>query len=92
MAALEEMGYLDKPHTSAGRVPSSKGYRFYIDTIMKEYQLTPKEKALIDDNLKDDVTKFEELIKEASSILSRITNYASLVAGPQNDACCVEDI
>ncbi len=92
MAALEEMGYLDKPHTSAGRVPSSKGYRFYIDTIMKEYQLTPKEKALIDENLKEDVMKFDELIKEASSILSRITNYASLVAGPQNEACSVEEI
>ena len=92
MAALEEMGYLDKPHTSAGRVPSSKGYRFYVDTIMKEYQLTPKEKALIDSNLKEDIIKFDELIKEASSVLTRITNYASIVAGPQSEACTVEEI
>jgi heat-inducible transcriptional repressor len=92
MAALEEMGYLDKPHTSAGRVPSSKGYRFYVDTIMKEYQLTPKEKALIDSNLKEDIIKFDELIKEASNVLTRITNYASIVAGPQSEACTVEEI
>ena len=92
MAALEEMGYLDKPHTSAGRVPSSKGYRFYVDTIMKEYQLTPKEKAMIDENLKEDIIKFDELIKEASNVLTRITNYASIVAGPQTEACTVEEI
>ena len=44
MAALEELGYLDKPHTSAGRVPSSKGYRLYVDMIMQEKTLTEKEK------------------------------------------------
>ena len=48
MAELEELGYLDKPHTSAGRVPSGKGYRLYVDSIMKEKSLSVKEKNLID--------------------------------------------
>ena len=83
MASLEELGYLDKPHTSAGRVPSSKGYRLYVDMIMQEKSLTEKEKEIIDQTLKDDIIKFDMLIKEASNILSRLTNYTSIAAGPK---------
>lgn len=92
MAALEELGYLDKPHTSAGRVPSSKGYRLYVDMIMKEKTLTAKEKEIIDNTLKDDIIKFDLLMKEASNILSRLTNYASITAGPKIEDCSVEEI
>ena len=92
MAALEELGYLDKPHTSAGRVPSSKGYRLYVDMIMKEKTLTEKEKEIIDNTLKEDVLKFDLLMKEASNVLSRLTNYASLAAGPKIEDCSVEEI
>ena len=92
MAVLEELGYLDKPHTSAGRVPSSKGYRLYVDMIMKEKSLTNKEKEIIDNTLKDDIIKFDMLMQEASNILSRLTNYASIVAGPKIEDCSVEEI
>ena len=92
MANLEEMGYLEQPHVSAGRIPSSLGYRFYVDSIMKEKNLTPKEKQVIDDILKNDIIKFETLIKEASNILSRLTNYTSIAIGPQMDNCVVEEI
>ena len=86
MAALEELGYLDKPHTSAGRVPSSKGYRLYVDMIMKEKSLSEKEKEIIDNTLKEDIIKFDSLMKEASNILSRLTNYTSIAAGPKVEA------
>lgn len=92
MATLEELGYLDKPHTSAGRVPSSKGYRLYVDMIMKEKTLTAKEKEYIDSTLKEDIMKFDILMKEASNILSRLTNYTSITAGPKIENCTVEEI
>ena len=92
MANLEELGYLEQPHVSAGRIPSSSGYRLYVDTIMKEKTLTEKEKRLIDDILKEDIIKFETLIKEASNIIARLTNYASIAIGPQMDNCQVEEI
>lgn len=92
MAELEELGYLDKPHTSAGRVPSGKGYRLYVDNIMKEKSLTIKEKTLIDKVISDDLNKFESLMKEASNVLSRLTNYASITIEPELDDCEVEEI
>lgn len=92
MASLEELGYLEQPHTSAGRVPSSKGYRLYIDDIMKEKNLTAKEKAVIDEVLQDNITKIESLIKEATNVLSKLTNYASIAMGPEADMCSVEEI
>ena len=92
MANLEELGYLEQPHVSAGRIPSSQGYRFYVDSIMQEKKLTPSEKQVIDQILKEDVTKFETLIKEASNIIARLTNYASIAIGPEMDSCQVEEI
>ena len=92
MAELEDLGYLEQPHTSAGRIPTSKGYRLYIDDIMKEKNLTIKEKQNIDSIIQNDVAKFENIIKEASNILSRLTNYASIAIGPDMDSCTVEEI
>lgn len=92
MADLEELGYLEQPHVSAGRIPSSQGYRIYIDSIMKEKNLSPKEKKFIDNMLKEDIAKFETLIKEASNIIARLTNYASIAIGPQMSECNVEEI
>ena len=92
MAELEELGYLEQPHTSSGRIPSSKGYRLYIDTIMKEKNLTVREKENIDAILQSDIAKFENIIKEAYNILSRLTNYASIAIGPGMESCTVDEI
>lgn len=92
MASLEELGYLEQPHTSAGRVPSSKGYRLYIDNIMKEKNLTTKEKAVIDEVLRNDIIKIENLIHEATNVLSKLTNYASIAMGPEIENCSVDEI
>ena len=92
MAALEKLGLLEQPHTSAGRIPTTEGYRWYVDQIITERTLLPKEKASIDKMLSDDVIKFENLIKEATSVLSRLTNYASIAVSPEIDDCTVEEI
>ena len=92
MAALEKLGLLEQPHTSAGRIPTTEGYRWYVDQIISERSLLPKEKASIDKMLSDDVVKFENLIKEATSVLSRLTNYASIAVSPEIDDCTVEEI
>ena len=92
MAALEKLGLLEQPHTSAGRVPTTEGYRWYVDQIISEKTLLPKEKASIDKMLSDDVVKFENLIKEATQVLSRLTNYTSIAVSPEIDDCTVEEI
>ncbi len=92
MAALEKMGYLEQPHTSAGRIPTTEGYRWYVDRIISERSLLPKEKASIDKLLEQEVSKFDNLVKEATSVLSRLTNYASYSVAPEVDDCTVEDI
>lgn len=92
MADLEELGYLDKPHTSAGRVPSSKGYRLYIDSIMNSKELTTKEKAQIDEIIREDAIKLDTIMHEATSILSRLTNYATIAIEPELDNAEVEEI
>lgn len=92
MADLEEMGYLEQPHTSAGRVPTTEGYRWYVDSIITGKSLPVKEKESIDKLLSDDMIKFENLIKEATTILSRLTNYTSIAVGPEIDDCVVEEI
>ncbi len=92
MSALEKLGLLEQPHTSAGRVPTTEGYRWYVDEIISERALLPKEKASIDKMLSDDVIKFDNLVKEASALLSRITNYTSIAISPEIDDCTVEEI
>lgn len=83
MADLEEMGYLEQPYTSSGRVPSDKGYRFYVDFLMKDEKLTEKEISLISGVFKKKITEIEDIIEQATRVLSDMTNYTSVVLGPQ---------
>ncbi|MBK5253678.1 MAG: heat-inducible transcription repressor HrcA [Peptostreptococcaceae bacterium] len=86
MSDLEEMGYLTHPHTSAGRVPSDKAYRLYVNTLMMKTHLTKVEKNIISNRLKSNVSEFELRIKDAASILSEITNLTSFALTPtKND-------
>lgn len=82
MSDLEEMGYLTHPHTSAGRVPSDKAYRLYVNNLMEKQELTPVEKKIIAEKLRVDVTEFDETIKHAAKILSEITNLTSFAMTP----------
>lgn len=79
MALLEEMGYLDKPHTSAGRIPSSMGYRVYVDELMSQYTLTMGEINRIKFSLQNQYLELSKLIKTVSDIASTLTNYTTIV-------------
>lgn len=82
MSDLEEMGYLTHPHTSAGRVPSDKAYRLYVDDLMKKHELTPAEKTVIADRLQANINEFDKTIQHAAKILSEITNLTSFAMTP----------
>jgi heat-inducible transcriptional repressor len=84
MADLEEMGYLSQPHTSAGRIPSQKGYRYYVDYLMDPGELNAEEASVIGLSLNTDkLREIEQIIVNASRVLSTITNHTSLIMGPQ---------
>jgi heat-inducible transcriptional repressor len=82
MSDLEDMGYLTHPHTSAGRVPSDKAYRLYVDNLMQKRSLTPQEKQIINERMTVDMNEFDETIKHAASLLSEITKLASFAMTP----------
>jgi heat-inducible transcriptional repressor len=81
MADLEEMGLLEQPHTSAGRVPTETGLRFFIDSLLKVRSLSPKEKDEIRERYGSGLD-FDELLQRTSRVLSDITHYAGLVLVP----------
>ncbi len=83
MADLEEMGYLEQPHTSAGRVPSVKGYRFYVNELMTGYQLTLQELDALRHMLELRVEQFDKLIGQISAMISRFTNYTTVLVSPE---------
>lgn len=80
MSDLEEMGYIVQPHTSAGRIPSDKGYRFYVDQIMqeKEQEVTEVKELMI-----QRVDRVELVLKKLAQLLAANTNYAAMISGPQ---------
>src|SRR5690554_942980 len=83
MADLEDLGYLLQPHTSAGRVPSDKGYRLYVDELMRIRSLTVEEIRCIREAMEIRINELSQLIKQASSIMSRITRYTSMAVTPR---------
>lgn len=82
MADLEDLGYIEQPHTSAGRIPSNKGYRFYVDCIMGKYQLSKTEEEFIFSQLNQKMEDIEKVIANASRVLSKLSNYTAVVVGP----------
>ncbi len=83
MADLEELGYLEQPHTSAGRVPSTKGYRFYVDNLVQPQLLSEQELNNIRQLFAERISHVEQVIEHAAAILSQMTNYTSIVLGPE---------
>ncbi len=92
MAELESIGYLDKPHTSAGRIPSAKGYRFYVDELLKDDNISLEEIKYIQSKLETKVNAIEELTKIATTTLSEITHYTTVSIGPQTANNIIEEI
>jgi heat-inducible transcriptional repressor len=83
MSDLEEMGLLAQPHTSAGRIPSDKGYRLYVNELMKERELSTEEADSIKKALEVRINEMAQLIRQASMIMSKITKYTSIAIAPQ---------
>lgn len=83
MSDLEDMGYLTHPHTSAGRVPSDKAYRLYVNELMGKRPLSRNEKQAINERLAVDLNEFDDTIKHAAELLSEITKLASFAMTPE---------
>ena len=83
MSDLEELGYLDQPHTSAGRVPSYKAYRLYVDQLLKVAQLSQSERAQMNEHLNTRSKQVEEVLRRAARVISDSTQYTSVVVAPQ---------
>lgn len=84
MAELESMGYLEQPHTSAGRVPSEAGYRFYVDSLIEKYNMTAREIAELKTALRSRQSELDNLLDEAMRLASSMTNYTALAMRPRN--------
>lgn len=85
MAELSEKGYLEQPHTSAGRIPAQKGYRYYIDYLMEPQILSQREKRVIEESLEACADDPEHILSEASTILSQVTGFVAISTTPSSD-------
>jgi len=90
MADLEESGFIDHPHTSAGRIPTDKGYRFYVDSLMNIQAIDRNEKSLIDKEFENKIDDRDDLLKITSSILSKITRQLACVTYPKLETGALE--
>ncbi len=77
MSELESMGYLEQPHTSAGRVPTAKGYRTYVENLMGRYYLAMEEVEVLDELIESKLHEMTALMEEASHAIGELTNYTS---------------
>lgn len=87
MSDLEALGFLEQPHASAGRIPSVKGYRFYVDCLMGPQQVSDHDTALINQWFQQKVRRLDEAFQETVRALSRITRNVSLLLAPQTTMC-----
>ena len=79
MSDLEDLGLIIQPHTSSGRIPSDKGYRLYVDSLMRTRELTDDEVALLRDIISRNISKIDFLMKETAHAVSALTNYTAII-------------
>ena len=92
MSELEKSGYLEKTHTSSGRIPSVKGYRLYVDELLKEDNISLEEIKFIKEKLQIKANQIEDLTKIASNTLSEITHYTTVAIGPKVTKQIIKEI
>ncbi len=92
MSDLEKMGYVYQPHTSAGRVPSQEGYRFYVDQLMERYRLSAEEMIQIQNAMRNAPHGFERLVCALGDVLASLTHYISVVMTPRLGRCSIKHI
>jgi len=83
MADLEELGYIEKTHTSSGRIPSEKGYRFYVDHLLPPPKLKEQEILKLKSVFAERIYGFEKIVEKSAKLLSELTNYTAIVLGPE---------
>lgn len=84
MSVLEELGYIEKVHSSSGRIPSVKGYRFYVDNLLKPKSVRRKEIDQIKGRMNSDIFQMSDVFYQSAELLSELTNYTAIVLGPQS--------
>ncbi len=92
MSELAEMGFLEQPHTSAGRIPSQLGYRYYIDNLMDTTELTPQEMLLIRSELERSAGDPDKLLGKAGELLARMTGCAAVATTPTDEGAVIKHI
>ena len=92
MAELEHIGLIEKTHTSSGRVPSPLGYRYYVDELIKDDNISMEEIVYIKSKLETKVNEIEELTKIATHTISEVTHYPTVAIGPDMTQQIIEDI
>lgn len=83
MSDLEDLGFIEKTHTSSGRVPSEKGYRYYVDHLLSPQDLQKNEIKLLKSLYAERIYELEKVVQKSASILSELTNYTAIVLGPK---------
>ena len=89
MADLTAMGYLEQPHTSAGRIPSPAGYRLYVDELMQDYRLSVDETKSINNAIEEKVRRVDELVEKVAKLVSQATDLPAISAASRNDTATV---
>jgi heat-inducible transcriptional repressor len=89
MSALERDGYIAQPHTSAGRIPTDKGYRFYVDRFTREGSLPATQRREVADFFTSAARVMDDLLHDTSLLLARLTSHAAVIVGPQPDVAVV---
>jgi heat-inducible transcriptional repressor len=89
MTQLEREGYIVQPHTSAGRIPTDRGYRYFVDHFTQSGALPAAQRRLVSDFFASAHNALEDLLHETSQMLARLTSHAAVVVGPQSDAARV---
>lgn len=92
MAVLEQEGYLAQPHTSAGRVPTDKGYRFYVDHMATPGRLEPVAQQRVGEFFDSSHGRLEELLHQTTNLLAQVTRHAALVVGPRAERATVRSV
>ena len=92
MAELEKIGLIEKTHTSSGRIPSQKGYRYYVDELVRDDKLSKKEMEIIKERLETKVNNLEDLTRIATNTLSEITHYTTIAIAPDVQNHAIVDI
>jgi len=87
LAALEEAGYLTHPHTSAGRVPTEKGYRYFVESLMEEFELPPVEQRMIRHQFHQVTLDIDQWMRLAAAVLAHASRNTALVTAPQSARC-----